>query len=148
MAGKLEAESTTRYNQVRESLNAQDVKNKQDRDQLRVDVNTRLDDVNRQMEVVRKEIIDVVQKTNSGLAKSIDVKLDEQRKALADSQARTDQLSVKFAQFSQALTAFRDSLTALGERVGQEEQANKALLPRLTPTPKPRRAILMRRRKR
>jgi tol-pal system protein YbgF len=127
LSGKLDAESTTRYAQVRESLNAQDVKNKSDRDQLRVDVNSRLDDVNRQMELLRKEIIDAVQKTNSGLAKSMDVKLDEQRKALVDSQARTDQLSAKFTQFSQALTAFRDSLTSLGERVGQEEQANKAL---------------------
>jgi len=127
LASKIEGESTTRYAQVRESLNAQDVKNKTDRDQLRMDVNTRLDDVNRQMELLRKEIIDVVQKANSGLAKSMDVKLDEQRKALADSQARTEQLSAKFTQFSQALTGFRDSLTSLGERVGQEEQANKAL---------------------
>ncbi|HEV2173334.1 MAG TPA: tol-pal system protein YbgF [Nitrospira sp.] len=127
LASRIEGESTTRYAQVRESLNAQDVKNKTDRDQLRMDVNTRLDDVNRQMELLRKEIIDVVQKANSGLAKSMDVKLDEQRKALADSQARTEQLSAKFTQFSQALTGFRDSLTSLGERVGQEEQANKAL---------------------
>jgi tol-pal system protein YbgF len=127
LASKIEGESTTRYAQVRESLNAQDVKNKTDRDQLRMDVNTRLDDVNRQMELLRKEIIDVVQKANSGLAKSMDVKLDEQRKALADSQARTEQLSAKFTQFSQALTGFRDSLTSLSERVGQEEQANKAL---------------------
>jgi septal ring factor EnvC (AmiA/AmiB activator) len=126
LAGKLEAESTMRYNQVRESLNAQDVKNKQDRDQLRLDVNTRLDDVNRQMEAVRKEVIDVVQRTNSGLAKSLDTRLEEQHKALADTQVRTEQLSSKFAQFSQSLTAFRDSLTGLSERVSQEEQAGKA----------------------
>ena len=86
LAGKLETEGTTRYNQVRESLNAQDVKNKQDRDQLRIDVNARLDDVNRQVEVVRKEVIEVVQKTNSGLAKSLDARLEEQHKALADIQ--------------------------------------------------------------
>ena len=126
LAGKLEADSTTRYNQVRESLTAQDVKNKQDRDQLRIDVNTRLDDVSRQMEVVRKEIIEVVQKTNSGLAKSLDVRLEEQHKTLADTQARAEQLSAKFAQFSQSLTAFRDSLTGLSERLSQEEQASKA----------------------
>jgi len=126
LAGKLEAESTTRYNQVRESLNAQDVKNKQERDQLRMDMNARLDDVSRQMEVVRKEIIEVVQKTNSGLAKSLDARLEEQHKALADNQARTEQLSVKFAQFSQSLTAFRDSLTGLSERMSQEEQEGKA----------------------
>ena len=119
LAGKLEADSTSRYNQVRESLNAQDVKNKQDRDQLRMDVNARLDDVSRQMEVVRKEIIEVVQKTNSGLAKSLDVRLEENN-------ARTEQLSSKFALFSLSLTAFRESLTGLSERVTQEEQAGKA----------------------
>jgi chromosome segregation ATPase len=127
LASKLEADSTTRYNQVRESLNAQDVKNKQDRDQLRADVNTRLDDVSRQMEVIRKEIIEVVQKTNGGLAKSLDVRLEEQHKGLADNQARADQLSGKFAQFSQSLTAFRDSLTGLSERVSHGEQESKAV---------------------
>ena len=126
LAGKLEADSTTRYNQVRESLNAQDAKNKQDRDQLRMDVNTRLDDVSRQMEVVRKEIIEVVQKTNSGLTKSLDARLEEQHNAQADNQAQAEQLSAKFAQFSQSLMAFRDSLTGLSERVSQEEQASKA----------------------
>ncbi len=125
LAGKLEADSTTRYNQVRESLNAQDVKNKQDRDQLRVDVNARLDDVSRQMEVARKEIIEVVQKTNSGLTKSLDERLQVHHKALVDNHASTEQLSGKFAQFSQSLTAFRDSLTGLSERVSQEEQTSK-----------------------
>ncbi|MEI8015161.1 MAG: hypothetical protein WCH20_10035 [Nitrospira sp.] len=127
LAGKLEVDGTTRYNQVRESLNAQDVKNKQDRDQLRIDVNARLDDVSRQMEMIRKEIIAVVQKTNSGLAKSLDTRLDEQHKAQADNQARVEQLSAKFAQFSQSLTAFRDSLTGLSERVNQGEQESKAV---------------------
>ena len=119
LAGKLETDSATRYNQVRESLNAQDVKNKQDRDQLRMDVNARLDDVNRQMEAMRKEIIEVVQRTNSGLGKSLDTRLDENN-------ARTEQLSSKFALFSLSLTAFRESLTGLSERVSQEEQAGKA----------------------
>jgi tol-pal system protein YbgF len=126
LAGKLEADSATRYNQARESLNAQDVKNKQDRDQLRMDVNARLDDVTRQMEAVRKEIIEVVQKTNSGLAKSFDERLQVHHKALVDNHAWTEQLSGKFAQFSQSLTAFRDSLTALSDRMSQEEQTSKA----------------------
>src|SRR5262245_47362929 len=103
LSAKLESESANRYAQVRESLNAQDVKNKADRDQLRMDVNTRLDDVNRQMEGLRKEIIDAVQKTNASFAKSIDVKLDDQRKAVTDTQVRTEQLSTKFTQFNQAL---------------------------------------------
>ncbi len=98
LANKLDADTTTRYSQVRESLNAQDVKSKQERDQLRTDVNARLDDVTRQMEVLRKEIIEVVQKTNSGLAKNLDARLEEQHKAL----------------------------TGLNERVSQEEQESKA----------------------
>ena len=127
LGAKLDADNANRYAQVRESLNAQDVKNKADRDQLRMDVNSRLDDVNRQMEVLRKEIIDAVQKTNTAFAKSLDVKLDEQRKGLADTQARNEQLSAKFTQFNQALTGYRDSLTSLNERMAQEEQANRAL---------------------
>ena len=123
LAGKLDSDNANRYSQVRESLNAQDVKNKSDRDQLRGEVNNRLEEINRQMEALRKDILDAVRNTNAGIVKS----LDEQRKALADNQAKTDQLSGKFAQFSQALSGFRESLTALGERVGQEEQANKAL---------------------
>ena len=91
LAAKLDADNTTRYNQVRESLNAQDVKNKQERDQLRMDVNARLDDVSRQMEVVRKEIIEVVQKTNSGLAKNLDARLEEQQKVLAELSERLSQ---------------------------------------------------------
>lgn len=73
---KLESESSNRYSQVRESLNAQDMKNKSDRDQLRSDVNTRLDDINRQMESLRKDILDAVAKTNSALAKGVDTRLD------------------------------------------------------------------------
>lgn len=127
LSSKLEAEGTNRYTQVRESLNAQDLKNKSDRDQLRGEVNNRLDEINKQMELLRKDIIEVVQKSNATLAKNVDVKLDEQRKALADNQVRTEQLSSKFSQFSQALTGFRDSLNGLSERIVQEEQASKAM---------------------
>jgi len=76
LSSKLETESANRYAQVRESLNAQDMKNKSDRDQLRNDVNTRLDDINRQMESLRKDIIDAVAKTNAALVKGVDTRLD------------------------------------------------------------------------
>jgi membrane-bound lytic murein transglycosylase len=76
LSSKLESESANRYAQVRESLNAQDMKNKTDRDQLRVDVNSRLDDVNRQMESLRKDIIDAVAKTNAALVKGVETRLD------------------------------------------------------------------------
>ena len=76
LSAQLESESATRYAQVRESLNAQDMKNKADRDQLRADLNTRLDDINRQMESLRKDIIDAVSKTNAGLVKGLTSRLD------------------------------------------------------------------------
>ena len=76
LSSKLETESANRYTQIRESLNAQDMKNKSDRDQLRNDVNTRLDDINRHMESLRKDIIDAVAKTNAALAKGVDTRLD------------------------------------------------------------------------
>lgn len=127
LAGKLDAENTNRYAQIRESLNAQDLKSKEDRDRFRTEMNSRLDDVNKQMETLRKELIEAVQKTNNALMKSVDARLEEQRKAAADSQNRSELLAAKFSQFSQTLTGFRDSLTGLSERLAQEEQANKAL---------------------
>ena len=126
LTGKLDTENANRYAQVRESLNAQDVKGKTDRDQFRTEMNSRLDDVNKQMETLRKELIEAVQKTNSALMKNVDIRLEEQRKVAVDSQSRSELLAAKFTQFSQALTGFRDSLTGLSERVSQEEQASKA----------------------
>jgi len=76
LSSQLESESANRYAQVRVSLNAQDMKNKSDRDQLRIDVNTRLDDINRQMESLRKDIIDAVAKTNAALVKALTSRLD------------------------------------------------------------------------
>ena len=76
LSSQLESESANRYAQIRESLNAQDMKNKSDRDQLRIDVNTRLDDINHQMESLRKDIIDAVTKTNAALVKSVTTRLD------------------------------------------------------------------------
>ena len=81
-------------------------------------MNSRLDDVNKQMETLRKELIEAVQKTNSGLMKNVDTRLEEQRKAAVDSQNRPDRLATKFAQFSQALTGFRDSLAGVSRAPG------------------------------
>jgi tol-pal system protein YbgF len=127
LAGKIETESSTRYAWVQKSLDTQELKSKEDRDRFRTEMNSRLDDVNKQMEILRKELIEAVQKTNSALMKSVDARLEEQRKAASDSQNRSELLAAKFSQFSQTLTGFRDSLTGLSERLAQEEQANKAL---------------------
>jgi tol-pal system protein YbgF len=128
MAAKLESETTTRYAWIQKSLDTQDVKNKEDRDRLRMEVNARLDDVNKQMELLRKDIIEAVQKTNSTLAKNVDARLEEQHKATVESQNRTEQLAVKFTQFNQSLMAFRESLSELTERVTQDEHTTKTFM--------------------
>jgi chromosome segregation ATPase len=92
LTSKLESESANRYAQLRESLNAQDVKNKSDRDQLRSDVNARLDDINRQMESLRKDIIDAVAKTNAALVKGVDSRLDSIDGAIGTISRRVDEL--------------------------------------------------------
>jgi tol-pal system protein YbgF len=128
VAAKLESDTTTRYAWIQKSLETQDLKNKEDRDRLRMEVNTRLDDVNKQMELLRKDIIEAVQKTNSALTKNVDARLEEQRKALVENQNRTEQLSAKFTQFSQSLAAFRESLSELTERVTQDEHTTKTFM--------------------
>ena len=92
LSSQLESGSANRYAQVRESLNAQDMKNKSDRDQLRIDVNTRLDDINRQMESLRKDIIDAVAKTNATLVKSLTSRLDSVDVAIGSILHRVEEL--------------------------------------------------------
>ena len=99
---KLESDSTARYAWIQKSLETQDVKNKEDRDRLRMEVNARLDDVNKQMEVLRKDIIEAVQKTNSALAKNVDARLEDQNKAIIENQNRAEQLAAKFKPFNQS----------------------------------------------
>lgn len=76
MAGKRDAENANLSAQVRESLKAQDVKYRADRDQLQGEVNHRLDEINRKLELFRMDIIDAVQKTNGTLLKGVDTRFD------------------------------------------------------------------------
>ena len=131
LAAKLENDTTTRYAWIQKSLETQDLKNKEDRDLLRTEVNARLDDVNKQMELLRKDIIEAVQKTNSALVKNLDARLEEQRKATAENQNRAEQLAAKFTQFNQSLTTFRESLSGLSERVAQDEQTTKTFMAKI-----------------
>jgi tol-pal system protein YbgF len=112
LEAKLESDTTTRYAWIQKSLETQDLKNKEDRDRLRMEVNARLDDVNKQMELLRKDIIEVVQKTNSALVKNVDARLDEQQKAAVDNQNRTEQLAAKFTQFNSRVEADTKASTA------------------------------------
>lgn len=124
LAAKLEAESATRYAWVQKSLDNQDAR-----------VSARLDEIAKAMDAsmaaLKKDIVEAVQRTNDGLAKRVDLKLDEQQKAIADNHHRLEQVSQKFAQFNQALTGFKDALNGLNERVAQEEQTSKALAAKL-----------------
>ena len=116
LAAKLDTDSSTRYLWMQKSFETQDAK-----------VSARLDELTKTMEALKKEVIDVVQRTNEGLAKRVDVKLDGHQKELAEHQNKIDQISQKFAQFNQALTGFREALTGLNDRMGEQEQTAKHL---------------------
>ena len=116
LAAKLETDSSTRYLWVQKSFETQDAK-----------VSARLNDISKAMEALRKDIIEVVQRTNESLTKRVDAKLDEQRRESAETRSRIEQVSQKFAQFNQALTGFREALSGLNDRVGAGEQTAKSL---------------------
>lgn len=119
-AAKLDADNTTRYAWIQKSLDTQDAK-----------VNARLDELSKTMDVLKKDVVEAIQRTNEALAKRVDLKLDEQQKGLADDHARIEQVSQKFAQFNQALTGFKEALTGLNDRLNQEEQLSKTLSTRI-----------------
>ncbi len=116
LATKLETDSSTRYLWVQKSFETQDAK-----------VSARLDEMSKAMEALRKDIIEVVQRTNENLTKRVDAKLDEQRRESTETRSRLEQVSQNFAQFNQALTGFREALSGLNDRVGAGEQTTKNL---------------------
>lgn len=120
LAAKLEADSSTRYLWMQKSFETQDVK-----------VSARLDELSKAMETLKKEVIDVVQRANEGLAKRVDVKLEGHQKELTEHHNKIEQISQKFTQFNQALTGFREALTGLNDRVGDHEQTIKHLTSRI-----------------
>ncbi|HET9129707.1 MAG TPA: hypothetical protein VFO86_02100, partial [Terriglobia bacterium] len=120
LAAKLETDSSTRYLWMQKSFETQDAK-----------VSARLDELSKAMEALKKEVIDVVQRTNEGLAKRVDGKLEGHQKELAEHQNKIEQISQKFTQFNQALTGFREALTGLNDRVGEYEQTAKHLTSRI-----------------
>jgi len=119
LAAKMDADNTMRHTWVQKSLDIQDAK-----------VAAKLDELSRAMEQamlgLKKDIADVVQRTNDTLAKRVDARLEEQQKELTDHQQRLDQVSQKFVQFNQALTGFREALTGLDDRVGHGERTASA----------------------
>ena len=124
LTAKMDADNTTRYVWLQKSLDNQDAK-----------VAARLEEISKAMEAamagLKKDVVEVVQRTNDGLAKRVDVKLDEHQKSLVENQHRLEQVSQRVTQFQQALTGFKDALTGLNDRIGQEEQTSKALAARI-----------------
>ncbi len=120
LAAKLDTDSSTRYLWMQKSFDTQDAK-----------VSARLDELSKAMEALKKEVIDVVQRTNEGLARRVEVKLEGHQKELTEHQNKIEQISQKFTQFNQALTGFREALTGLNDRVGEQEQTAKHLTARL-----------------
>jgi len=116
LATKLETDSGTRYLWSQKSFETQDAK-----------VSARLDEMAKTVEALKKDIIEVVQRTNESVAKRVDLKLDEQRREAAENNKKVEQISLKFTQFNQALTGFREALTGLSDRVGEGEQVSKNL---------------------
>jgi tol-pal system protein YbgF len=124
LSAKMEADGAARYAWVQRSLDNQDAK-----------VAARLDEMSKAMEaamaILKKDIVEVVQRTNEGLGKRVDQKLDEQQKGVGESHHRLEQVNQKFTQFNQALTGFKEALNGLNDRMAQEEQTSKALSARL-----------------
>ncbi len=120
LATKVELDSNARHVAMQKGLEAQDAR-----------VAARLEEGSKAMETLKRDIVEVVQRTNENVVKRVDAKLDEQHKGIVDNQQRVDQVSQKFTQFNQALTGFREALTGLHDRVSQEEQTTKNFLARL-----------------
>ena len=115
LTAKMDTDNTTRHAWVQKSLDNQDAK-----------LTSKLDEFSKSMDqavgTLKRDIVDVVQRTNDTLSKRVDAKLDEQQKGLSETQHHVSQVSEKFSQFNQALTGFREALVGLNERVEQQEQ--------------------------
>jgi hypothetical protein len=73
---KIDADSLTAYAKVRETFAVQDIKNKEDSDRLKGYLNNRLDEVNKQMELLRTDLLNAIQSTNGTLVNKVDKRLD------------------------------------------------------------------------
>jgi hypothetical protein len=72
---KIDADSVNGFAQVREALTAQETKNKEERDRLRGELNNRLDEVQKQMELLRTDLLNAIQSTNGTFVQKVDKQL-------------------------------------------------------------------------
>jgi len=115
LAAKMDTDNTTRHAGVQKSIENQEAK-----------FASKLEEFSKSMdhavETLKRDIVNVVQRTNDTLSKRVDAKLETQYKELSETQHHGEQVSEKFSQFNQALTGFREALVELNGRVEQQEQ--------------------------
>jgi tol-pal system protein YbgF len=116
LTAKMDADNTTRHAWVQKSIETQEAK-----------FAAKFEEFSKSMDhavgTLKKDIVDIVQRTNDTLSKRVDARLEEQHKGVGDTQHRVSQVNEKFSQFNQALTGFREALVGLNERVEHQEQA-------------------------
>ena len=69
---KIDTDNLNGFAKVRETLTFQDTNNKEDRDRLRTELNSRLDEVNKQMELLRTDLLNAIQSTNGTFVQKVD----------------------------------------------------------------------------
>ena len=89
---KVDADRSNGYAKIRETLTLQDTKNKEDRDRLMTEFNTRLDEVHKQMELLRSEIINAIQRTNGAIVQKVEKHFDSLNGAVGTILLRTEEL--------------------------------------------------------
>jgi tol-pal system protein YbgF len=139
-AAERAAEETRRLGWAEQQLVNQERQMKSDRDQAKSEIaalSAGIDQLRGHIDAVQKNILEAVQKTNAALVQKVDGRLDEQNKAIAAVEhrqasigqldAQNKALTDQVGKLSQALAEFNQALNKVGERVVQQEQANKQL---------------------
>lgn len=143
-ASERAAEEARRLSWAEQQLVNQEQKMDADRKHAKSEIaalNAGIDQLRGHIDTVQKNILEAVQKTNAALGQKVDGRLEEQQKAihavenrqaaLTQVEAQNKALNDQVGKFNQALAEFQQVLNKLGEKVGQQEQANKQLITQL-----------------
>ena len=69
---RIDVESLNQLAKMREALKAQETKHNEERDRLRAELNSRLDEAHKQMELLRTDVLNAVQGTHGNLVQKVD----------------------------------------------------------------------------
>ena len=143
-AAERAADETRRLSWAEQQLVNQEQKIDAERKQTKAEIaalTAGIDQLRGHIDTVQKNILEAVQKTNAALGQKVDGRLDEQQKvihavenrqaAVGQLEAQNKVLTEQVGKLNQALGDFRQGLITLGEKIGQQEQANKQLLAQL-----------------